>query len=261
MGWGNIMDIICLSSFGSLAAQKRFTKVSVDLTLWIGWTKFGLHFYKTIQGMLEQSSVTDLYTATPYGVIDDVYWSNGLDSGTGFEQATYPSELPPVFSAARDLACRAAIEFSKQIEEVYLISRLAQTKIMGGQLKKWIQLVVEVTDRGVMLTSVGIQTLESSASAQDPRHVLTLNYDPGYHHPSVHSDSHHVPQSGSATAENSAPSLAVRSVGVPRGAGIGSSISPYDPSFSDYTYASLGSNFDTNFGYASQMQNQNNGDL
>ncbi|KAF5350392.1 hypothetical protein D9758_012438 [Tetrapyrgos nigripes] len=239
----NLLHHIC-HAFGNytvtLVNQNQSQSFLIDVvlrTLWIGWTNLALHFYKTIQGMLEQSPVTDLYTARPHGIIDDVYWSGGLDGDVGIEQATCSSEFAPVFSAARVLACRAAIEFSKQIEEIYMISTLAQIKIMCGQLKKWVQLIVEVTDAGVMSASVGILTLErlqdgmkiacfcwtdythiveaidshlsaltnTSASPQDHSHILTRNYDPDYHH--MHhmhfnplSDSHHVAQSGYATA-------------------------------------------------------------
>ncbi|KAF5336748.1 hypothetical protein D9758_016267 [Tetrapyrgos nigripes] len=223
----NLLHHLC-GAFGeygiTLANQNQsqsMTIVGVLRTLWIGWTNLALHFYGTIRGVLEQSSVTNVYTARPHGIIDDIYWSGDFDSDIGLEQATSSSELAPVFSVARDLACRAAVEFSKQIEEVYLISTLAQTRIMGGQLKKWVQLVVEVTDAGIMSASVGIQTLErlrdgmkiagfsctdnthilegidshlstlmnSSASAQNPSHILTRNYNPGYH-PSANSDSY-----------------------------------------------------------------------
>ncbi|KAF5336769.1 hypothetical protein D9758_016397 [Tetrapyrgos nigripes] len=266
--------------------SQSYTILNVLNVLSIGWTNLALHFYKTIQGMLEQSSVTDLYTATPHGVIDDVYRSGGL------EQLMSSSELAPVFSAARVLACRAAIEFSKQMEEVYWISRFAQTKIKGGQLKKWVQLVVEVTVAGVMSESVGIQTLErlrdvvkiagfsctdythivedidshlstlmnSSASAQDPSHILTRHCDPDYSHmhPNPISDSYHAPQPGSATAAHldlhyntdidyrnpDINSGHVPSADVPPGAGI----SPYDPLLSENTYTSRSSDFHTNFG-------------
>ncbi|KAF5336732.1 hypothetical protein D9758_016268 [Tetrapyrgos nigripes] len=196
--------------------SQRFTTLAVVRLALTGWTNLTLHFYKIIKEMLEESSVTDLYTATtgPHGIdiIDglDGYEDGGLDGVNGSERGTYnysslaELDLVPVFLAVRSLTCKAAIEFSKMIEDIYSISRLAQTKIMGGNLNKWVEFVIDVKDAGVLSASEATQTLErlrdglkiagfmwtnytdlvevidshlcafmdSSASAQDPAHIF-----------------------------------------------------------------------------------------
>ncbi|KAF5336741.1 hypothetical protein D9758_016278 [Tetrapyrgos nigripes] len=276
---------------GVLLAQQNpsqnYTILAVVRMVSIGWTNLMLHFYKTMKDMLEESSVTNLYTATVSG-----------PHGTYNYSSLAELELVPVFLAVRTLTCKAAIEYSEMIEDIYSIARLAQTKIVGGDLKRWVDFVIDVTDAGVMSTNEGAQTLErlrdglkiagfmwtnytdlvevidshvsalmdSSASAQDPAHIFTLDHNPDYHHmhPNPHSDSHHVAQSGSATAAHldldynpanddyrnlDFNSGYVPSAGVAPGAGI----LPYNPLLSGYTYAqSRSSDFDTSLqvGYA-----------
>ncbi|KAF5336737.1 hypothetical protein D9758_016276 [Tetrapyrgos nigripes] len=253
--------------------RQKYMILGVVRLVLIGWTNLTLCFHKTMKEMLEESSVTDLYTAT-FG-----------PHGTYNYSSLAELELTPVFLAVRTLTCKAAIEFSEMIEDIYPISRLAQQKIVGGDLKRWVDFVIDVTDAGVMSASVGTQTLvrlrdglkiagfmwtnytdlvevidsqvsvlmESSASAQAPAHIFTLDHNPDYHHmdPNPHSSSHHFPQSGSATASHldldynpdiyyhnlDCNSGHVPSASVPSGAGI----SPYDPLFSEYTYASRSS--------------------
>ncbi|KAF5361160.1 hypothetical protein D9758_009098 [Tetrapyrgos nigripes] len=270
----------------------------------IGWTHLTLHFYKTMREILEESSVTDLYAATrtsgPHGIniIDglDGYGNGGLDSVNGLERGThnYSSmaelELTPVFLAVRTLTCKAAIEFSETIEDMYYISRLAETKIVGGDFKRWVEFVIDVMNAGVMSANEGIQTLErlrdalkiagfswtdhtdlvkvidshvsahmdSSASAQDPAHIVPLDHDPDYYHrhPNPHWDSQNVPQSGSTTAAHpdlhhnpdiDYRNLNINSSHVPSaGVSSGQEILLYDPLFSGYTYASLSSDFHSN---------------
>ncbi|KAF5336739.1 hypothetical protein D9758_016274 [Tetrapyrgos nigripes] len=256
-----------------LACQNQsqsYTILAVVRMVSIGWTNLTLCFHKTMKEMLEENSVTDLYTATsgPHGTYN--------------YSSLAEVELAPVFLAVRTLTCKAAIEFSEMIEDIYPISRLAQQKIVGGDLKRWVDFVIDVTDTGVMSASVGTQTLvrlrdglkiagfmwtnytdlvevidsqvsvlmESSASAQAPAHIFTLDHNPDYHHmnPHPHSSSHHFPQSSSVIASNLDldynPDIYyhnldfnpdhVPSASVPPGAGI----SPYDPLLSGYTYAS-----------------------
>ncbi|KAF5360141.1 hypothetical protein D9758_011323 [Tetrapyrgos nigripes] len=209
----------------------------------IGWTNLTLHFYKTMKEMLEESSVTDLYApmSGPHGIdiIDglDGYRNGDLDGVNGLERGTYSYsslELAPVFLAVRTLTCKAAIEFSEMIGDIYPISRLAQKKIVGGDLKRWVEFVIDVPDEGVMSMSEGTQTLErlrdglkiagfawtdytdlvevidshvsalmdNSAPAQDPTHSFTFDHNSDHHHMHLdpHCDSHHVPQSGSVNA-------------------------------------------------------------
>ncbi|KAF5352964.1 hypothetical protein D9758_007933 [Tetrapyrgos nigripes] len=120
----------------------------------VGWTNLTLHFYKTIKSMLEEG-VTDLYDAA----LDHSFFVTGVDCyGRGGRLA--PAQLAPIFVDARVLTCKAAIDFSEMIEDIYSISRLAQLKIVGGHLKGWVQFTVDVTDAGVMSASEGIQVLE-----------------------------------------------------------------------------------------------------
>ncbi|KAF5343989.1 hypothetical protein D9758_012921 [Tetrapyrgos nigripes] len=254
--------------------SQSYTILSVFRMVSIGWTNVTLHFYKTMKEILEESSVTDLYTATsgPHGIdiidgLPDGYGNGGLGGVNGPERGTYNHaslaelELAPVFLPVRALACKAAIEHSEMIEDIYSISRLTQTKHVGGDLRRWVEFVIDVTDAGVMSASDGTQTLErlrdglkivgftltnytdlvevidshvsalkdNSSSAQDPAHISTLDHNPNYHHmhpsidyPNLDFISSHIP-----------------SAGVPPGAGI----LPYDPLFSGYTYASRSSEF------------------
>ncbi|KAF5352920.1 hypothetical protein D9758_007940 [Tetrapyrgos nigripes] len=120
----------------------------------VGWTNLTLHFYEAIKAMLEEG-VTDLYDAA----LDHSFFVTGVDCyGRGGRLA--PAQLAPIFVDARVLTCKAAIDFSEMIEDIYSVSRLAQLKIVGGHLKGWVQFTVDVTDAGVMSTTEGIQTLE-----------------------------------------------------------------------------------------------------
>ncbi|KAF5329075.1 hypothetical protein D9758_018531 [Tetrapyrgos nigripes] len=203
----------------------------------IGWTNLTLHFYKTMKEMLEESSVTDLYYTTTSGGpwhghgIDIIDGLDGLERGTySYSSSLAELELTPIFLAVRTLTCKAAIDHSEMIEDIYSISRLTQTKFVGGDLKRWVEFVIDVTDSGVMSASEGIQALErlrdglkiagftwrtdtdlvevidshvsalmdsSSASAQDPAHlhIFTLdNPDLNYHH--THLNPHPDPAMG-----------------------------------------------------------------
>ncbi|KAF5336742.1 hypothetical protein D9758_016279 [Tetrapyrgos nigripes] len=249
--------------------SQSYTILAVVRMASIGWTNLMLYFHKTMKEMLEESSVTGLYTAT-FGsdgidIIDglDGYGNGGLDGVDGLEGGTYnysllaELELAPVFLAVRTLTC--------------------------GDLKKWVEFVIDVTNAGtrIMSASEGTQTLErlrdglkiacfswtgytnlvevidsrvsalKDSSVCDPAHIFTLDHHPDYHgvHPNPLSDSHPLPQSGSATATDLGynPDIYycnldfnsghVPSAHVPPGAGI----SPYDPLFSGY--ASRSSHF------------------
>ncbi|KAF5366841.1 hypothetical protein D9758_006512 [Tetrapyrgos nigripes] len=237
-----------LLSRQSQSQSQSFLILSFVGLVQIGWSNLSLYFYRTIKAMWEE----DLYTATPDGTIDDgttqvdCYESGSGADGPGhaYERATCSSmraELASIFLHARALACKAAIEFSKMIEEFFTVSRLAHLKILGGDMKKWVEFLIEVTNAGSMSPSEGIQTLErlrdglkiagfvwadytdfvevidshisalraGSAIPQVPAQNPYPNpnsYNP-HSSPLSHSDSHYVPQSipqsGIAPTENS----------------------------------------------------------
>ncbi|KAF5371231.1 hypothetical protein D9758_004319 [Tetrapyrgos nigripes] len=216
--------------------SQNFTILAFVRAVSIGWTNLTLHFYKTMKEMLAESSVTDLYYTTTSGGpwhgpgIDIIDGLDGLERGTySYSSSLAELELTPIFLAVRTLTCKAAIDHSEMIEDIYSISRFTQTKIVGGDLKRWVEFVIDMTDSGVMSASEGIQTLErlrdglkiagftwridtdlvevidshvsalmdsSSASAQDPAHmhIFTLdNPDLNYHH--THLNPHPDPDS------------------------------------------------------------------
>ncbi|KAF5317880.1 hypothetical protein D9758_018791 [Tetrapyrgos nigripes] len=97
----------------------------------IGWTNLTLHFYKTMKEMLEESSVTDLYYTTTSGGpwhghgIDIIDGLDGLERGTySYSSSLAELELTPIFLAVRTLTCKAAIDHSEMIEDIYSISEI-----------------------------------------------------------------------------------------------------------------------------------------
>ncbi|KAF5367388.1 hypothetical protein D9758_003751 [Tetrapyrgos nigripes] len=124
-------------------------------TVSAAWTNLTLYFYETIKAMLEEGIGTDLYNAG----LDDSFPVTGVDCYVNGGRLA-PAQLAPIFVDARALTCKAAIEFSEMIEDIYSVSRLAQQKIVGGNLKRWVQFTVDVMNWGVMSASEGIRILE-----------------------------------------------------------------------------------------------------
>ncbi|KAF5352955.1 hypothetical protein D9758_007924 [Tetrapyrgos nigripes] len=161
--------------------------LTITKTVSLAWTNLTLYFYKTIKAMLEKCIVTNLYDAA----LDDSFFVTGIDCYGRGGRLT-PAPLAPIFS----------------------VSRLAQPKLVGGHLKRWVQFTVDGTDAGVMSASEGIQVLErlrdalkiagfawtdytglvedidshiaalmaSPATAQDPVHNLNLDRRLNIHH-------------------------------------------------------------------------------
>ncbi|KAF5352907.1 hypothetical protein D9758_007939 [Tetrapyrgos nigripes] len=130
-------------------------------TVLVGWPNLTLFFYEMIKAMLEEGFVTALHDAA----LDDSCSVTGVncyrsDSCDGAHESLAPRPLASILVDARVLTCKAAIEFSEVIEDIYSVSRLAQLKLVGGYLKRWVQFTVDVTGARVMSASEGIQMFE-----------------------------------------------------------------------------------------------------
>ncbi|KAF5346171.1 hypothetical protein D9758_009923 [Tetrapyrgos nigripes] len=269
--------------------RQNFARLSVLSVVTLGWTNLSLYFYKTLKVRLEETSVTYSYSYAYAGILvggegneeGDKSKSGGAGSdgdeagagpstGSGLESTSTSAarergtpgsgpgsgrtELERIFHETRTLTCKAAIEFSKMMEDVLSVSRLAQAKLVGGgYLKNWVHFLLDATEAGVMAASDGARALErlrdglkvagfawvdytDLVEAMDSQisalHASSgsLNPNPG-HNPNV------MPSPGVAPLGGMGIGMGAGSgsgLGMGTGMGMGLGATPYDPLFSEY---------------------------
>ncbi|KAK7464271.1 hypothetical protein VKT23_006436 [Stygiomarasmius scandens] len=146
-----------------------FAFESCSTAVSMGWTNLVLCLYNSLKSRLEESAMASMH-ADPYAIFnsederheDDAH---GAEQGSSSGEQTSPSDskmaaAESMFLEVRDLTCRAAIAFSKMIDDMPLLTRLTHAKLVGGNLKKWAHFLIEVAEGKVMSTTEAIEALQ-----------------------------------------------------------------------------------------------------
>jgi len=145
-----------------------FALESCSSAVSMGWTSLVLYLYKSLKSRLEESAITNSYANSD---LDDM---DRMDEQTS-QSDSRMAALESMFSEVRNLACKAAIVFSKAIEDLPLLTRLTHVKLAGGNLKKWVHFLMDAADAKTIPATEAVQTLQRCVYSDQKNQRATYN--------------------------------------------------------------------------------------